>query len=99
MQRALHISITSSYLALRTPSRLSGTAPPQRAKSRRRNMLLFTVEQAIWGMSLLNRYSPSHFSQVNRAVNGVYYVASQSSEVSPWYILNGKTQRLDRRFS
>ena len=48
---------------------------------RLRNMLLFTVEQAIWGMSLLNRYSPSHFSQVNRALNGVYYVASQSSEV------------------
>ncbi|ESZ65717.1 DNA methyltransferase [Mesorhizobium sp. L103C131B0] len=66
---------------------------------RLRNMLLFTVEQAIWGMSLLNRYSPSHFSQVNRALNGVYYVASQSSEVSPWYILNGKLQRLISAFS
>lgn len=61
---------------------------------RLRSMLLFMVEQAIWGMSLLNRYSPSHFSQVNRALNGVYYVASQSSEVSPWYILDGKLKRL-----
>jgi len=50
------------------------------------------------GMSLLNRYSPSHFSQVNRALNGVYYVASQSSEVSPWYILDGKLKRLKRPF-
>jgi 16S rRNA G966 N2-methylase RsmD len=61
---------------------------------RLRNMLLFFVEQAIWGMSVLNRYSPSHFSQVNRQLNGVYYVASQHSEVSPWYILDGKLDRL-----
>jgi 16S rRNA G966 N2-methylase RsmD len=66
--------------------------------TRLRNMLLFFVEQAIWGMSLLNRYSPSHFSQVNRALNGVYYVASQSSEVSPWYILAGKLQRMANAF-
>jgi len=65
---------------------------------RLRNMLLFFVEQSIWGMSLLNRYSPSHFSQVNRALSGVYYVASQSSEVSPWYILDGKLKRLSSAF-
>ncbi|MER9225800.1 site-specific DNA-methyltransferase [Mesorhizobium sp. M0664] len=66
---------------------------------RLRNMLLFFVEQSIWGMSLLNRYSPSHFSQVNRALSGVYYVASQSSEVSPWYILDGKLKRLLSAFN
>jgi 16S rRNA G966 N2-methylase RsmD len=66
--------------------------------ARLRNMLLFFVEQSIWGMSLLNRYSPSHFSQVNRALSGVYYVASQSSEVSPWYILDGKLKRLSSAF-
>jgi len=67
--------------------------------SRLRNMLLFFAEQAIWGMSLLNRYSPSHFSQVNRALNGVYYIASQHSEVTPWYILEGKLARLSKAFS
>ena len=61
---------------------------------RLRNMLLFFVEQAIWGMSVLNRYSPSHFSQVNRALSGVFYAASQHSEVCPWYILDGKRRRL-----
>ena len=62
-------------------------------------MLLFFVEQAIWGMSLLNRYSPSHFSQTNRALSGVFYIASQISEVSPWYNLEGKLGRLVKVFS
>ena len=66
---------------------------------RQRNVLLFFVEQAIWGMSVLNRYSPSHFSQVNRALSGVYYVPSQHSEVSPWYILDGKLTRLRGAFA
>ena len=61
-----------------------------------RHMLLFWIEQAVWGLSLLNRYSPSHFSQTNRQLNGVYYVASQHAEVSPWYNLEGKLDRLDR---
>ena len=61
---------------------------------RLRNMLLFFVEQAIWGMSVLARYVPTHYSQVNQYLNGVYYVASQIVEVSPWYILDGKLQRL-----
>nr|WP_290221381.1 DNA methyltransferase [Trichocoleus desertorum] len=65
---------------------------------RTRNMLLFFAEQAIWGMSLLNRYSPLHFSQVNRYLNGVYYVGSQTSECSPWYILDGKLTRLVQAF-
>ena len=66
---------------------------------RLRNMLLFFVEQAIWGMSVLNRYSPSHYSQVNRALSGVFYIASQLSEVSPWYILEGKLKRLGKVFA
>jgi len=62
--------------------------------SRLREMILFTAEQAIWGMSVLARYVPSHFSQVNQYLNGVYYVASQHAECSPWYILEGKLKRL-----
>ena len=66
--------------------------------ARIREMLLFMVEQAIWGFSVLNRYSPSHFSQVNRALNGVYYVASQHSECGPAYNLGGKLNRLVKAF-
>ena len=61
---------------------------------RLRNFLLFTVEQAIWTMSLLNRYRPTGYSQVNQYLAGVYYISSLISEVSPWYILTGKTKRL-----
>jgi predicted RNA methylase len=66
--------------------------------ARIRHMLLFFVEQAIWGMSVLARYAPTHFSQVNQYLTGVYYVASQHAECSPWYILDGKLDRLFKAF-
>ena len=63
-----------------------------------RHMLLYFVEQALWGMSVLNRYGPTHYSQVNRQLTGVYYVASQIAEVSPWYNLGNKLSRLVKAF-
>ena len=71
---------------------------------RLRNMLLFFVEQAITGMSVLNRYQPIQYgrvggSQVNRQLSGVYYVGSQIAEVSPRYILDGKRARLSKVFA
>jgi len=63
-----------------------------------RSMLLFFIEQTIWGMSMLARYAPTHYSQVNRYLSGVYYVGSQIAEVSPWYILTGKLKRLRKAF-
>lgn len=65
---------------------------------RTKKMLLYFVEQAIWGMSILNRYGPTHFSQVNRQLTGVYYVASQHAECSPQYNLGGKLDRLTKAF-
>ncbi len=64
-----------------------------------RRMLIWFVEQAIWGMSVLARYAPTHFSQVNQYLSGVYYVGSQIVEVSPWYILVGKLARLTKALS
>lgn len=68
-----------------------------------RAFLLFMVEQAIWGLSVLNRYQPIQQgrpggSQVNRQPTGVYYVASQHAECSPWYNLGGKLDRLTKAF-
>lgn len=65
---------------------------------RTRNFLLFMVEQAIWTMSILNRNRPSGFSQVNQYLSGVFYVASQTAECSPWYVLEGKLSRLTKAF-
>lgn len=66
--------------------------------ARIREMLLFFVEQALWTVSLLNRYRPTGFSQVNQYMTGVYYVASQHAECSPWYVLDGKLGRLAKTF-
>jgi DNA modification methylase len=65
---------------------------------RMRNMLMFFAEQAIWGMSLLARYTPTHYSQVNQYLSGVFYVSSLHAECSPWYILDGKLDRLIKTF-
>lgn len=62
------------------------------------SMLLFWLDQSIAGLSLLNRYGPTHFSQVNRQMSGVCYVPSQLSECSPWYNLSGKLSRLTTAF-
>jgi hypothetical protein len=65
---------------------------------RLRSFLLYFVEQAIWGMSLLARYVPTHYSQVNQYLSGVFYIASQIVDPSPWYILDGKLTRLSKAF-
>jgi len=65
---------------------------------RLRNMLLFGIEQAMWSASVLNRYRPTGYSQVNQYMTGVYYVPSQISDLSPWYILDGKFARLAKVF-
>ena len=65
---------------------------------RMRQMLLFFVEQAIWTASVLNRFRPTGYSQVNQYLSGVFYVPSQHAECSPWYILEGKAKRLVKLF-
>ena len=63
-----------------------------------RSALLFLAEQAIWSMSLLNRYRPTGYSQVNQYMSGRIRLLSQHSECSPWYILEGKADRLVAAF-
>ena len=63
-----------------------------------RHMLLYFVEQALWTMSALNRYRPTGYSQVSQYLTGVYYIPSQHSECSPWYVLAGKLKRLEATF-
>ena len=65
-------------------------------RSRERSMLLFVIEQAIWSMSVLNRYRPTGYSQVGQYLTGVYYVPSQIAETSPSYVLSGKVSRLSK---
>jgi hypothetical protein len=72
--------------------------------ARIRQVLLFCFEQAIVWLSRLNRYKPLMHgqpggSQVGLMLSGVYYIAAQHSECSPWYCLDGKIDRLTKTFS
>ena len=66
---------------------------------RTRGILQFFVEQAVLGMSMMNRYGPTHYSQVNRYMAGRVRVLSQQAECNPWYILEGKRKRLGGAFT
>jgi 16S rRNA G966 N2-methylase RsmD len=66
--------------------------------ARLRNMLLFFVEQAIRNLSLLNAYEPLAYSQNARGQKTVYYIPSQLAEVSPWFFLEGKLNRIVKAF-
>ena len=68
------------------------------SNSRQKNMLMFFAEQAIWSLSLLNRYRPTGFSQVNQYMAGRIQIGSQHSEVTPSYVLRGKLERLASAF-
>jgi hypothetical protein len=45
-------------------------------------------------MAKINRYAPTHFSQVNRYLSGTLYVSSLRTETSLNYILENKIKRL-----
>jgi len=69
-----------------------------------RRQVIWFVEQAIWGTSLLNRYKPLQHgrpggSQVNNYMSGFFYIASTIAESSPHYILEGKLKRLATVFA
>lgn len=59
--------------------------------------LRFWVEQAMWGLSWMNRYKATDHSQVNRHQSGVYYIPSLVSECSPRYNLEGSQPSRGKR--
>lgn len=62
-----------------------------------RRGLKFWIEQAFWGLSWMNRYTPTHFSHVNQFLSGVYYVGSTIAECSPTYNLVGTRPATGKR--
>ncbi len=48
---------------------------------------------------MLNRFQPQGFKQVNKYLPGVYYVPSQTCEVSPWYAISARGERLAKTFA
>lgn len=66
--------------------------------ARTRSQILYLVEQAITTMTVQNRYQPQGFKQVNKFLPLVYYVPSQTCEVSPWYAILSRSKRLATTF-
>lgn len=63
-----------------------------------RNAILFFVQTNALSMTLLNRFGPTHHSQVNRYFSGTLYIPSVTAEVSPRYAYENKRKRLIRAF-
>jgi hypothetical protein len=66
---------------------------------RMRSFLTFWIDQSLAGFSILNRYTPTHFSHVNQYMSGVYYIPAHIAECSPNYNLLNKVGRLGKAFS
>lgn len=64
-----------------------------------RHAMLFFVEQAIWTSSVQNRFQPQGFKQVNKYLPGVYYIPAHHCEISPWYAIGARGDRLAKIFS
>lgn len=60
------------------------------------NLLKFWIQSVSVGFTKMNRYFSSSFSQVNRYLKGTLYIAPVRSEVSPWYCLKGKVNKLGK---
>ena len=63
-----------------------------------REMLLYFVEQAIVGLTLMNRHHVIGRANVNQQLTGVYYIPSLHEETAYWRILEGKLKRLVKTF-
>ena len=91
-----HMYVTRASHAMSAMWKAANCEPDARVRA----FLKFMVEQAIWGISILNRYRPRGFSShVNDYQSGVFYVPSYTPECSPWHILDKKLKRLVNAFN
>ena len=70
----------------------------KQSDSKIRNTLIFFVEQAIVGMTLMNRHHVIGRANVNQQLTGVYYVPSIHEETAYRRVLDGKLRRLVNAF-
>ena len=92
--RIHHFFLPRTLQALAALWRKANTYPVPRV----RNMLMFFVEQAIVGMTLMNRHHVIGRANVNQQLTGVYYIPSIHEETAYWRILEGKLDRLIKAF-
>ncbi|MEN6327775.1 MAG: DNA methyltransferase, partial [Syntrophomonas sp.] len=83
---------------LKSFSLLWHIAKSQTDKKLRRALFFFLTSNAL-GFTILNRFGPTHYSQVNKYFSGTLYVPSTIAEASPHYVYRNKQKRLVKAFS
>ncbi len=68
------------------------------APSLRRAIQFFASSNAL-GCTILNRFGPTHYSQVNKYFSGTLYIPSVIAEASPRYVYSNKRKRLVKAFA
>jgi 16S rRNA G966 N2-methylase RsmD len=63
-----------------------------------RNALRFFVQSNCLGMTIMNRYTPTHFSHVSQNFSGTLYIPSAVAETCHRYTYGGKQTRLVKAF-
>ncbi|HOI53979.1 MAG TPA: DNA methyltransferase [Phycisphaerae bacterium] len=66
--------------------------------SLRRALQFFASSNAL-GCTILNRFGPTHYSQVNKYFSGTLYIPSVVAEASPRYVYSNKRKRLVKAFA
>jgi hypothetical protein len=66
--------------------------------TRLRNAMRFFVQSNCLGMTIMNRYTPTHFSHVSQNFSGTLYIPSAVAETCHRYTYNGKRTRLTKAF-
>lgn len=64
----------------------------------RRALMFFLTSNAL-GLTVLNRFGPTHYSQVNKYFSGTLYVPSTIAETSHQYAYRNKRKRLTKAFA
>jgi len=82
---------------LKTFSHLWHLASAAENQCLRRSLQFFVSSNAL-GYTLLNRFGPTHHSQVNRYFSGTLYIPSVIAEASPTYVYANKRKRLVKAF-
>ena len=83
---------------LKTFSCLWTLASSQDRYAIRRALMFFLTSNAL-GFTVLNRFGPTHYSQVNKYFSGTLYVPSTIAETSHQYAYRNKRKRLVKAFA
>jgi hypothetical protein len=83
---------------LKTYSHLWALASSASTYSERQALRFFLSSNAL-GMTVMNRWGPTHYSQVSRYFSGTLYIPSTIAEASPRYTYSHKRTRLIKAFA